>query len=91
MVVAGDTGCGIAAEHLPHVFDRFYRVVQARTGSGGQVGLGLAIVKGIAVLHGGSAAIASAAGGGTRVTLVFPRQMLGGEVETAGTGVSSSR
>ncbi len=53
VVEVTDTGCGIAAEHLPHVFDRFYRVDQARTGSGGRVGLGLAIVKGIAVLHGG--------------------------------------
>jgi two-component system heavy metal sensor histidine kinase CusS len=72
VIEVADTGCGIAQEHLPHVFDRFFRIDQARTGSGGHVGLGLAIVKGIAVLHGGSAAIHSTPGQGTRVTLVFP-------------------
>jgi two-component system heavy metal sensor histidine kinase CusS len=65
-----DTGCGIAAEHLPHVFDRLYRVDRAR--SAGGVGLGLAIVKGIVELHGGSVAVASEVGRGTRVTLLLP-------------------
>jgi two-component system heavy metal sensor histidine kinase CusS len=72
VVEVADTGCGIAPEHLPHVFDRFFRADQARTGSDGRVGLGLAIVRGIALLHGGSASIDSTPGRGTRVTLVFP-------------------
>lgn len=67
-----DTGKGIPETHLPHLFDRFYRVDRARSSATGGVGLGLAIVKGIAELHGGSVALTSAAGRGTRVTLCFP-------------------
>jgi two-component system heavy metal sensor histidine kinase CusS len=70
-VVVEDTGRGIAAEHLPHVFDRFYRVDAARA-SGGGVGLGLAIVRSVVELHGGAVAIASEPGRGTRVTMTFP-------------------
>ncbi len=70
-VEVADTGCGIAAAHLPHLFDRFYRVDPART-SGGGLGLGLSIVKSIAELHDGSVVIASEVGRGTRVTLHFP-------------------
>ncbi|MEO6870876.1 MAG: sensor histidine kinase, partial [Chthoniobacterales bacterium] len=65
-----DTGCGIAAEHLPRVFDRFYRADPSRSSEGS--GLGLALVKSIADLHGGSVAIASEPGRGTSVTLRFP-------------------
>src|SRR5262249_45511152 len=54
-----DTGSGIPLAHLPHVFDRFYRVDSARSNSGGHVGLGLAIVKSIATLHRGFASIQS--------------------------------
>jgi two-component system heavy metal sensor histidine kinase CusS len=72
VVEVADTGGGIPAEHLPHVFDRFYRADQARTGSATRVGLGLAIVKGIAALHRGSVAIHSTVGQGTLVTLRFP-------------------
>ncbi|HLJ92476.1 MAG TPA: heavy metal sensor histidine kinase [Gemmataceae bacterium] len=67
-----DSGCGIPAAHLPHVFDRFYRVDGARSNASGRVGLGLAIVKSIASLHRGSVSIHSTLGKGTRVTLVFP-------------------
>ncbi|QEG29257.1 Sensor protein CzcS precursor [Gemmata obscuriglobus] len=66
-----DTGSGIAAEHLPRIFDRFYRPDAARP-SGGGCGLGLAIVKSFAELHGGRAEIASRPGQGTRVTLRLP-------------------
>jgi two-component system heavy metal sensor histidine kinase CusS len=69
-VEVADTGCGIAADHVSHLFDRFYRVDSARTAGG--FGLGLAIVKSIADLHGGSVALASEVGRGTRVTLRFP-------------------
>jgi two-component system heavy metal sensor histidine kinase CusS len=70
-----DTGCGIAAEHLPRVFDRLYRVDHSRTAATGGTGLGLAIVKSIAELHGGSAEIASEVGKGTRVRLILPAEM----------------
>ena len=65
-----DTGCGIPAEHIQRVFDRFYTVDPSRN-SGGS-GLGLALVKSIAELHGGSAVIRSELDRGTTVTLNFP-------------------
>lgn len=68
-----DTGSGISAAHLPHVFDRFYRADHARSSKNGSVGLGLAIVRTIMDLHGGSVDIASEVGQGTRAALVFPR------------------
>ena len=65
-----DNGSGIAAEHLPRVFDRFYRADPARSSEG--VGLGLSLVKSIMDLHGGSPRIESEPGRGTTVTLSFP-------------------
>ena len=67
-----DTGSGIPPEHLPRVFDRFYRADPSR--SAGGTGLGLALAKSIVDLHGGSATIQSQVGQGTTVTLTFPRQ-----------------
>src|SRR6185295_3970120 len=72
VIEVADTGCGIAAEHLPKVFDRLYRADRSRTAATGGTGLGLAIVKSIAELHGGSAEIASEVGKGTRVRLSLP-------------------
>ena len=69
-VAISDNGCGVAAEHLPRVFDRFYRAESSRTSDG--AGLGLALVKSIVELHGGSAAIQSQVGQGTTVKLIFP-------------------
>ena len=71
-IEVADTGRGIAAEHLPHVFDRFYRADPARSGSAGNVGLGLSVVRSIAALHGGHVAIESEVGHGTRVVLEVP-------------------
>ena len=68
-----DTGCGIAAKHLPGVFDRFYRADPSRSSDG--TGLGLALVKSIADLHGGSANIISEVNRGTTVTLIFPNKV----------------
>ncbi|MEP6972396.1 MAG: ATP-binding protein, partial [Betaproteobacteria bacterium] len=68
------TGPGIPEADVPHLFDRFYQARQSvapATGAGGK-GLGLAIVKRIAELHGGEVRVDSAAGLGTRVTLVLP-------------------
>ena len=71
-IEVSDTGRGIDAAHVPHVFDRFYRADPSRSSAGGGVGLGLAIVRSIAELHGGSAALSSRVGEGTRVVLRFP-------------------
>lgn len=58
-----DTGDGIAPEHLPFLFDRFYRVDRARERSSGRTGLGLAIVRKIVQIHGGSIAVSSSSEG----------------------------
>ena len=67
-----DTGCGIGADHLPRIFDRFYRADSSRSSVGS--GLGLALVKSIMDLHGGRAVVESTVGQGTTVTLTFPRR-----------------
>ena len=72
-VAVSDNGCGMASEHLPRVFDRFYRVDSSRSSDG--AGLGLALVKSIADLHGGSARIESEPNRGTTVTLSFPNRL----------------
>jgi heavy metal sensor kinase len=71
-VIVADTGVGIPAEHLPHVFERFYRVEPARDGESGGAGLGLAISRTIAEAHGAELRIESAVGEGTRVILNLP-------------------
>jgi two-component system heavy metal sensor histidine kinase CusS len=71
-VIVRDSGVGIPAEHLPRIFDRFYRVDRARTQAGHGAGLGLALVQSIMRLHGGAATIDSTVGKGTAVTLHFP-------------------
>jgi two-component system, OmpR family, heavy metal sensor histidine kinase CusS len=72
-VTVEDTGRGIAPEHLPRVFERFYRADRTQPGSAANVGLGLAVVKSIAARHGGAVEIASASGRGTQVKVTFPR------------------
>jgi len=67
-----DTGIGVPPADVERVWDRFYRVDQARTRASGGAGLGLAIVKGIAEAHGGHVALASRPGQGTTVTLTLP-------------------
>jgi two-component system heavy metal sensor histidine kinase CusS len=68
-----DEGRGIPNEHLPRVFDRFYRVDDSRAKKTGGLGLGLAIVQTIAQLHQGRTEIDSKVGVGTRVRLVIPK------------------
>lgn len=67
-----DTGIGIPPEHLPHVFDRFYRVDQARTRDSGGMGLGLAIAKECVLAHGGTIEVESAPGVGTTFRVGLP-------------------
>lgn len=75
-LIVRDTGIGIAPEHLPHIFDRFYRVDPARVRTeGGNSGLGLAIVDWIVKAHGGSIAVESQVGQGSTFTVVFPNRL----------------
>ena len=67
-----DTGIGIAPEHLPKIFDRFYRVDPSRSQRYPGMGLGLAIVKSIMALHGGTVTVESVPHRGTTITLRFP-------------------
>ncbi len=68
-----DTGPGIAAADLERIFERFYRLDEARTRRSGGAGLGLAIARWIAEAHGGHIAVESAVGRGSVFTLVLPR------------------
>jgi two-component system phosphate regulon sensor histidine kinase PhoR len=68
-----DTGTGIPREHLPRVFERFYRVDAGRSRATGGTGLGLSIVKHLVEAQGGSVRIESALGQGTTVWLRFPK------------------
>jgi heavy metal sensor kinase len=70
-VTVSDTGIGIPPAHLPHIFDRFYRVERARSASG--AGLGLAIALDIARAHGGTIDVSSVVGQGTNFIVKFPR------------------
>ncbi|MEI7435533.1 MAG: ATP-binding protein, partial [bacterium] len=73
-IQVSDKGPGIEKKHLARIFERFYRVDQARSRSLGGTGLGLAIVKHIALAHGGSVAVASTPGQGSAFTIRIPRQ-----------------
>ncbi len=67
-----DTGVGIPAEALPHIFERFYRVDKARSRAVGGTGLGLAIVKSICTAHGGQVKVESSETEGSRFVVQLP-------------------
>ena len=69
-IAIADTGCGISSQHLPNVFDRFFRGDAPRSSQGS--GLGLSIVKSIMQIHDGNVSVQSDVGRGTVVTLRFP-------------------
>jgi signal transduction histidine kinase len=91
-----DSGIGIAAGDLPHIFERFWRAdpARSRTGDRPGTGLGLAITKWIAEAHGGSITVQSRPGRGTVFTVRLPKdggqRLVGHEGETAGAGSSGA-
>jgi heavy metal sensor kinase len=72
VIEVADTGIGIPASALPHIFERFFRVDKARSRDAGGAGLGLAIVKSICVAHGGQVEVESAEGRGSRFKVELP-------------------
>lgn len=73
LVEVADDGPGIAAEHLPRLFERFYRVGKSRARNEGGSGLGLSIVKHIVEAHGGALAVKSTEGEGTTFSFTLPK------------------
>ncbi len=72
VVAVSDTGIGVADEHQPHIFERFYRVDTARSRAEGGTGLGLAISRWITEAHGGTINVASTLGTGSTFTIRLP-------------------
>ena len=82
-LVVEDTGRGISATDLPHIFERFYRGDKSRNDAAGGSGLGLAIAKSIVELHGAEVRIESVPGRKTKFEVRFPRTLMSGAPEPA--------
>jgi len=92
-IVVEDTGCGIATEHLPHIFDRFYRVPSPGAAPAPEqgLGLGLSFVAWIVKAHHGKIDVESSPGKGTRFTVTLPAPGLGSTtMEIAGQAAARS-
>lgn len=75
VIEVADTGGGIAPEHLPHVFDRFWRADRSRSRATGGRGLGLAITRQLVEAHGGTVSVTSTLGAGSTFTLRLPANL----------------
>jgi YD repeat-containing protein len=71
-ITIADTGCGVAPEHLPHLFERFYRADRSRGRGTGGSGLGLAIARWVAEAHGGRIGVESRLDRGTTISVWLP-------------------
>ena len=71
-LIVKDTGSGIPPEHLPRIFERFYRADAGRSREAGGTGLGLAIVRHLVEAHAGNVTAESALGSGTTIRIFFP-------------------
>jgi len=91
-LIIRDTGIGIAPEHLPHIFERFYRADPSRTRTGGSgTGLGLSIVEWIVRKHAGSVVVSSQVGQGSCFTVILPLTPQDSETECPSTSSDSVR
>jgi len=72
LVAISDSGTGILQEHIPHIFERFYRVDAARSTDNGGMGLGLSICNQIVQLHGGHIEVESQLGKGRTFSVLLP-------------------
>lgn len=89
-LVVEDTGCGISEEHIPHIFDRFYRVPAQETCATPErgLGLGLSFVAWIVKAHSGSIRVESRPGKGTRFVIMLPSALPPGPAEPVRTAAA---